>query len=357
MGTNDGKPVVLFYCATGHNLGMGHLYRSRMLLHAVAGRGSLLVVKPERSSREFLESSLVPWQTVDEHLADGSLGLRLSELAGRAGARAVVLDCKDNSRELVLSLRQNGLAIIDLEDLGPGRLEADLLLDPHIQPGSPEAEYDGRAEVCYGPSWALLDPVYTRYRASAPLKPHAGPALTVTVSLGGSDPSGLTSRVVESLAAADEVMNIEVVLGPAAERTAFPDPGSHFIRVHHSLPGLAGLLRRSDLALVGGGITMFESLCMGVPTVVVPQHEEQHRNASRLAARDALLLAPPPSREGAGKKLNEIIAAILADPDKRKKMAAAGIAIVDGSAVERLGMKIKQMAGRKEHGKFAPLGR
>ena len=352
MTVNRQKPAVLFHCAGSRKLGLGHLYRCRMLFDNLAGNGSLLTTGPDPDAAKFLDSSGLPWRQLEERLTGEALGLELAETAANAGARFVVLDCKDNSREFVMALRQSGLRVVDLEDNGPGRLAADVLIDPHIQPDSHEAAYPGRADCCFGPDWALIDPVYARLHREinadgAHRTGNSGP-LNVTVSLGGSDPSGLTARIVELLAKVETGLAIDLVLGPAATADPSPEASSHRLTVHRGIPDLAGLLTHCGLAFVSGGITMFESLCLGVPTVVVPQHEEQYLNASRLARHGTIIVAPPPGDEEAAVGLEVVVRETCADSALRSSIGAAGFPLVDGLGMERLASRLNWLTGKNE---------
>ncbi len=341
------KQNILFHCDADRSRGMGHLFRCRMLYGRLAGPGSSLAVKPDSAARGLLESSRLPWREISPPSAGGELGLELAEIAGETGARVVLLDRKDNSRELVLTLRRQGLLVVALEDTGPGRLEADILVDPHVQPGSAEAACDGRALCCFGPGWALIDPCYVAARANGAADRHAddtGP-LRVAVSLGGSDPAGLTRRVLAALAKVDEKLEIELVAGPGADTGQVPGTLRHDIRIHRGLDNLAKLLATCSLAFVSGGITMFETLCVGVATVVVPQHEEQYTNASRLASRGALLVVPPPAEKSS--VIGLILAAreIAGNEALRRKLVSTGAALVDGRGVQRLESRLHSLLG------------
>ncbi len=349
------KQIILFYCDADRVRGMGHLFRCRMLYGNLAGPGSLLAVTPDSAARGFLDSSELPWREISPRLAGGGLGLELARIAGEINARAVLLDSKDNARELVLALRRQGLLVVDLDDMGPGRLEADILVDPNIQPGSLEAAYSGRAACCFGPVWALLDPGFAALRVQPA---QSGPTdntdpLRVVVSLGGSDPSGLTGHVLKVLSKVDRELEIEVVLGPAMDAATLPDKGRHSLRVHHGLSSLAELLACCSVAFVSGGITMFEALSMGAATVVVPQHEEQYTNASRLAHRDALLVVPPPAEENSLLGLELTAREVIENESLRGKLAASGAALVDGQGVKRLRNKLQDLLSRNRHGSIA----
>ena len=349
MRAGTTKPVMLLHCLAERERGMGHLLRCRMLLEHLAAEGSAIVTCPDETCREYLASSGLPWRELSPRLAGGALGLELGSLARETGADVVVLDRKDNSRELVLAVRQRGLSVVDIEDTGPGRFEADILLDPHIQPGSREAACGGRAECCFGPGWALIDPAYTNFREEANDLEHKGP-LRVTVSLGGSDPSGISGTVLHTLTKVQEKLEINLVLGPGAESTPTIRSGGREVNIHRSPRSLSPLLAASGMAIVSGGITMFESLCLGVPTVVVPQHGEQYRNASRLARIGALLVVPPPDGESSAIGLEVAVRELAGNRELQRKLAARGAELVDGRAVQRLAEKINEMLCRTENG-------
>ncbi len=333
------KQNILFHCDADRSRGMGHLFRCRMLHGRLAGPGSSLAVKPDSAARGLLESSRLPWRELSSTLAGGELGLELAEIAGETGARVVLLDRKDNSRELVLTLRRRGLLVVALEDTGPGRLEADILVDPHVQPGSAEAACDGRTLCCFGPGWALIDPEFAALRASGAA--HDTGPLRVAVSLGGSDPARLTRRVLAALARVDKELEIELVVGPGADTGQVPGALRHDIRIHRGLSNLAKLLASCSLAFVSGGITMFETLCAGAATVVVPQHEEQYTNASRLARRGALLVVPPPAEKSSALGLELAAREVTGNESLRRKLAGCGAALVDGQAVRRLESRLR----------------
>ena len=349
MTAKNHKPAILFHPLADCSRGMGHLFRCRMLYEHLAGDGSTFAAAPDRPSRDFLESSALPWRELSPHMAADALGLELAEIARQTGAEAVVLDCKDNSRELVLALRQNGLLVIDLEDTGAGRTEADILLDPHIQPGSTEADYSGRVECCFGPGWTLIDPVYAGARGKRNKKAE-GELLKITVSLGGSDPAGLSSLVLKALNKAATELEIDIVLGPGADTNNLPSGEKHTVQIHRGLSSLAELLGASDVGIVSGGVTMFESLCAGAATVVVPQHEEQFVNACRLARRDALLVVPPPKQNGSQLGLELAIREITGNSGLRRKLSAMGMALVDGNGVERLVNRIGKLLNIRKKG-------
>jgi UDP-2,4-diacetamido-2,4,6-trideoxy-beta-L-altropyranose hydrolase len=352
---NETKQKILLHCDADRSRGMGHLLRCMMLHGNLAGPGSLLATSPDSSARRLLESSGLPWREIPSRFAGGGLGLVLAGMAKDIDARIVLLDRKNNSRELVQALRQQGLFVVDLEDLGPGRLEADILLDPHIQPGNSEADHDSRAACCYGPNWALIKPEFAALRANRAAEENTDctTALRVAISLGGSDPSDLTGRVVGALAKVDRNLEIELVLGPGADTSGLPNAGKHKLNIHKNLGNLANLLASCQLAFVSGGITMFESLCLGVATVVVPQHEEQYTNASRLARRNALLVVHPPGESNFALGLELAAKEVTGNESLRRKLAVAGAAMVDGNGVRRLENKLLSLLRSNSFGSIA----
>ncbi len=318
--------------------GLGHLGRCAVLAGSLPGVESTFITGSDPAAVDFLRRAEIDFHLLPDAASEQEEASLVAEIARKLGARHVVVDKKDNSRTYLEILKQAGLLVIDIEDRGEGRLLADILIDPHIRPESREAAYEGGAFCGFGPDWVLLDPVYAQLRGrGCREEENQNPAsgFEVAVSCGGSDPAGLTGRVLEVLAGRAEKLRVTVVQGPAAKEMPL-SCGSHTLQLVRGAAGLAQIFCRSHLAVVSGGITMCECMCLGTPTVFVPQHQEQARNAARFAERGGLLLAPLPQDEDFTPRLEELITKVLTDERTRRKLSRSGAELVDGLGVSRL---------------------
>ena len=329
---------LLFRCSGSFSLGMGHLARCSVIAKNLAPGNSLFLIDNDPLAQACLERKGLPFR-----LSTGPAGERdkAEELIGIAAgfdARTIILDRKDNTLEFIGALKNAGLLVVDFEDRGPGRDLADILIDPHIYPGTPESEYSGEAACGFGPRWAILDPEYRKLRRRAG-NPNSmvreKPAVSeITLACGGSDPAGLTAKILRLLDRRSEKFRIKLVSGPFAAGE-YPACRNHRVKIFQAPSTLATLLFGSDLALVSGGITMLESLCLGVPTVVVPQHEEQYYNAAKLTSLGALLLTPPPDDSTFRVGLEVVLNEVFENAKLRASLSARGWETVDGGGLER----------------------
>ena len=255
----------------------------------------------------------------------------------------MVLDRKDNPSGLVERIRESAATVVDIEDLGDGRRLADYLIDLHVWPGSDKNVYSGRALTCFGPDWVIIHPAYARLRnrilntrAIEKKAKNINESFRVLISCGGSDPAGLLGRVVKSFEQIDTLkLELTAIVGHAVK----PE---NMIHEKHSLTCLKNVrtlaphIYGSGLAVVSGGITMLESLCLGVPTVVVPQNEEQRLNSEEFARRGAVLVGPLPDEPGYGEKLAGLVKKILEDGDLYLRLASKGINLIDGLGAKRI---------------------
>lgn len=338
MGSENNAGTV-FRCNGSFETGLGHLARCAVLTRRLPGVANKFIIGSDSLAEDFLRS-----KKIDFHLLPGIQSERkeaslVAEIAQQLKTQHVVLDKKDNSRAYLEVLKKAGLLVIDIEDRGEGRLLADILIDPHIWPESEEAACEGPSFCGFGPDWVLLDPIYARLRHRRRRdnkieKPNS--AVEVVVSCGGSDPAGLTGRVLEVLAGRAEKLRVTVVQGPGAKERPL-SCGPHELRiVRGAASGLARILYCSDLAVVSGGITMCECMCLGLATVFVPQHEEQAVNAGHFADRGGLLLAPLPQDADFTPRLEESIDKVLTDKTTRRELSRTGAGLVDGLGIARM---------------------
>ena len=336
---------IVFCCSGNFTLGLGHLARCSVLAGHLARKGSAYAIRPDPVAENYLRGKTHCYHLIPPKFSETEEAEYIVKAAAETEAKTVVLDRKDNSREYVETLKAAGLFVVDLEDRGPGRDFADILIDQHIMPGSREAVYRRAAFCGFGPDWSILHPLYARFHKQATLtvrsRRQAAQVSEIAICCGGSDPAGLTSRLLKALDRRSENFRITVAAGAGA-RQAYPDCRNHEVQVLHGLDSLARTLYQSDLAFVSGGITMFESLCLGLPTAVVAQHEEQYRNAAKLASQGALLLTPPPNDQAFGIGLEIVLEELLHDETLRLRLSRKGLSLVDGRGLERLKKAVAQ---------------
>lgn len=233
------------------------------------------------------------WLVVDHYGLDAVWEAQL--LAGLAGSAAPKL-----------------LAIDDLADRTH---QADLLLDQNFFGAAAEERYAGLVPLLcpqlLGPHYALLGPEYAQLH---PLVPPRTELRRLLVFFGGVDPANLTGRTLEALLAPELAqLAVDVVLGlhsPHREEVAGLVARRPQTTLHVSLPSLAGLIARADLAIGAGGATSWERACLGLPSLVVAIAENQLHFSQSLAHALQLRLLGSAASVGSEQIRQALVAAI-----------------------------------------------
>ncbi len=214
-------------------------------------------------------------------------------------------------------LRAGGAAVCLIDDAGPARGLADAVVDPPTGLAWPPVDgiwLDGFAH-------ALVREEIRAARAD-PL-----PGVGVLVSMGGSDPTGLTVPLCAALDAAG--VGTTAVLGPGYEGP--PPPG----RVLADGALFARALAGAALLVTGYGHTLLEAAHLGVPALAIPRHERDAREAAAFAAHGTMEWASP----------DDAVAAVgrLQGSERLRKMHRAGPVLVDGRGAERVATALEAL--------------
>jgi spore coat polysaccharide biosynthesis protein SpsF len=234
-------------------------------------------------------------------------------------------------------------AVID--DASERRLAADLAYYPPV----PQAEMlDWSGSHCQpriGWEWSLLGSSQTGLQA----RPHGGrPVLLVT--MGGSDPFGLTLRAARALAVLDPVFRARFVIGPGM---AEPDAVARQVAAMHSnfetiegADDLATEFVGADLALAVFGVTAYELAAFGVPALYLCLSDDHARSASAFDAAgigQSLGVADAQSDDA----IAAAVWALLNDSPRRREMRAAGLMTIDGTGPARIAADLARVLGQR----------
>ncbi len=385
--TSDGDPkktlfpqTILLRCDGSHRIGLGHVARCLALAEALRddhGARATFAMLEGAESVEPEGFEVIPARS------------SLVETVEASGARALILDLRDElPLDEVRAVRDLGVLVATIDDPSATRLAADLAFYPPV-PQVERMSWDGFAgERLVGWQWVVLRSSVAAARARRADQPSDPPALLIT--MGGSDPAGLTTLALRALPLIERPLRVELVLGPAfvedaAFARALADQG-HPIQIHRAardlprlvpgsdpdprdlrdlprlvprdlprlVPGsdpdprdlprlvprdLPRLMAGSDLALASFGVTAYELAAIGVPALYLCLTQDHAESAGALV--DAGMARSLGWYERVSPAdLAQGITRLASDEVAVSRMRRRGPELIDGRGARRIAARI-----------------
>jgi spore coat polysaccharide biosynthesis predicted glycosyltransferase SpsG len=340
------RPLRVLYRADGgHPIGTGHIWRAARIMKELAGRVELdarILFAEDPFARRVAEAmparavALPPRCDVTAVKPVLSAGPLLAEIE-REPADVIAVDMLDTPEPDMVALRATGIPLVTFDDRGEGRRHADTIIDVLIEEPA-EDSLPRSTRILEGGDYVVLDPVFETAHSGSPRR-EFGSLRRVFVAMGGADAAGLSMKVARALRLVEGLEEVQFVCGPAfphhEELRRVTDGAPWQCELLDHLPGLLDRYRWCDLAIVAGGLTMYEVCCTGTPSLAVCQPiDHQLELADRLSAVGAMATVG----YGLEASVEQIAAAVrqLADPEARRKLSDAGPALVDGKGTARV---------------------
>lgn len=230
--------------------------------------------------------------------------------------------------------------ILVIDDLANRLHDCDVLFDQNYAEDGGVRYQDlvgSSTTMLLGPDYALLNDIYAEYRKVQ--MPRDGIVKRVQVYFGGSDPHGLTMLTLQALSEPELVhLAVEIITGinygdrTALEQLASVRPNTSILT---GLPHLAEAMVRADLAIGAGGTTIWERMCLGLPSIVISVAENQRPGAENLA-KGGFLKYVGHYDSLKCEKLRDVILAACSDSVELTEESRLGQLQVDGLGVPKL---------------------
>lgn len=268
-----------------------------------------------------------------------SNGVAEARAAGCAPASIAIVDHYGLGYDDERAVASIADTVIACEDLPTRAHAAHIVIDP--TPGRRATDYAGLVgpdiSLCLGPRHALIRrPWRNARKALIEQDAQARGPFRILVSMGATDPTDATSRVLAAIASARIDCGIDVVLGEGAPhldrvRGLAVAP----VRLHVDPAGLPSLVAAAGLAIGAPGSSSFERAMLGVPSIVIPAADNQRDMAVALARTGAAhvidgMLLDEPDRLGA------LVRDLRNDDRRRSELSQAALALCDGRGSSRL---------------------
>jgi spore coat polysaccharide biosynthesis predicted glycosyltransferase SpsG len=290
----------------GARLGFGHIGRCLAIIEQLDGRAAFAVRDPDVA--RVLESRGIPLVAAD------------------APARVLLVDRRDpTGAQEADRMRASGRRVCLLDDPGDGRMRADLIVDPPTARSWPP--WGGRRLA--GFEHALLR---RELRAAAG---HGLGGVEVLLSMGGSDPEGLTPVLARALRAVG--ISVLSVLGPTYQG---PEPVGEVLTDPQDWPrALAG----AHLLVGRFGHTLLEAAHLGTPALALSTSADSAIAAAAFAEHGTALTLHVARPSAAGEVAARALA-LLSDGERLEGMSRRGRELVDGRGPGRVAAALQELA-------------
>jgi spore coat polysaccharide biosynthesis predicted glycosyltransferase SpsG len=316
--------------------GLGHLARALAVGEEARARGHDVIlsgaVEGPWAAQLLAESEI-------QHLAPN--GDALPDIARSVGAHVVHVDqygANENGtwHHLREALHQNGVRLSNLEYSELGRRPADLVVDPACGPEAAPRPDDGSLRLALGPSYApLRRSVLAARERRRDRAGGLGDRPRAMVVMGGGDTSGAILAGVAAAVNADVPSDVLAVSPSPSEGLVAEAMSTRRVRVL-ATPArldLPRLLADHDLVICAAGTVAWELCCIGTPMAIVALSDQQKPVYDALVAAGAAVgLGGASDLGGAAGKVR----GLMRDGLRRRDLAAAGSALVDGSGAGRV---------------------
>lgn len=348
---------ILYRADGGHPIGTGHIFRGVRILQALARKAELdavVMFADDPFARRVLDATPFRQVVLPPRHDPGAVKPRLysapvlTELA--VGAYDLVcVDMLDTPEADMAAIAASNVPLITFDDRGSGRRYADILINVLVEEPEP-AFLCPETRLLEGGDYVVLDDVFDPANRRNPPR-DMGSLRKVFVAMGGADAAGLTVKVADALRRLPALERVEFVCGPAfphrsALDTLLRDAPWPY-HVHAGLPSLLDRYYWCDLAVVAGGLTMYEVCCTGTPALAVCQPiDHQLELADRLASHGAMATVG----YGLDASVEQIAGALnrlAEDAATRQRMAEQGPALADGKGTQRVADALLEIAGAR----------
>ena len=269
------------------------------------------------------------WLGVSQRMdAEGTI-----EKLGEAKPEWIIVDHYGLDADWEKTLRPYVEKIMVIDDLADRRHDCDLLLDQNLFLDG-KKRYDGlippSCTRLIGPQYALLRKEFREARKN--LRKRSGDINRILVFLGGADPDNITGIAIEALSSPELLhLQVDVVIGsqnPHKETIEKIVQARPQTKLHVQATNMAELMSQADLAIGAGGSTVWERLCLGLPSVVIPLADNQSISTAYLFKKGVLAGIEKKGFSVHEKdQLKNVILRLVKYPEETARMSVEGLAL------------------------------
>ncbi|KQR38824.1 bifunctional UDP-2,4-diacetamido-2,4,6-trideoxy-beta-L-altropyranose hydrolase/GNAT family N-acetyltransferase [Microbacterium sp. Leaf159] len=319
---------VLLHCNAGAEFGMGHLMRTVSIAREAQSRGWSVAIVGDIDDA----GAAVAGRMTDGIEIVASRGPRLANELGSLARGADVVHL-DSYWDVPPVAPRSGGIVSNMQDGPYGVRDTDLAIDANLGSESSFAHPERSLHHLIGIDLAVVREQVLRQRSMPPVR---GSRPRVLVVMGGTDPHGLTARVIRAMHRIPEELQVTVIDPRArAEVLAEAAASPHAVEVRGFVDDLPALARLHDLAVTAAGTSVWDFACMGVPMALVCAVDNQRAGYREVVSRGLAVALGEPPHDDLAERVGTL-AAILSSGAALDTRAEQLMRAVDGRGTWRI---------------------
>jgi len=326
---------------------MGHIQRCLALSGQLRknGAGILFISKKDKTIEKKIEQE--GFEIIG---LKGNIGLKedLKDTINTiksCGADIVITDSYVIDDHYLTKIKKTVPLLVSIDDLAKVSFPSDIVINQNIY--AKDLNYHsltGRTKFLLGPKYALLREEFSnlgKREVNQKVK-------NLLITLGGTDRFNLTPKILKILDRINQDFKITVVIGPLFKNIAEIEETAKEIDKNIELIcdscKMSKIMLASDLAVTGGGTTLYELAATGTPALAFCLADNQLENVKRMAEAGTLVNMGWGNNwreERFCKKINELIDNHVL----RRRVSKLGQELVDGKGSQRVSAVIEKFGG------------
>jgi len=340
---------VVFRCDAGKSaeIGTGHIVRCLMLADALVDNGAVLkddILFLTRDDPDysmgagFLTNSKYAFRAVTDYGLAANSREEIESLEELASS-ILIMDRLETTADLINKVRAVGTKVITFDDYGSGRKYADKAISAIFD------NVEKSSNLKYGYPYLILSRNAYNPNVISDL------SSSLVATFGGYDARNLCSHFIASLNAIPNNIKVSIILGKTTatavskyEEKVELNNRQQQVKFYVQPDNFHEIISESDIGVASGGLSIFEFLAWGVPTIGLPQYPHQLRTIKKLQTEGMVRLG---SRDMFldKDKLGAEIANLFSNNKQRIEMAQSARTLIDGKGVMRI---VKIIAAMKQ---------
>ena len=322
---------------------MGHLLRCLSFAIYVAEKGiNPIFLTISSSAKEIINGKGFKCIIIKSNHQDALK--QMKTLKKKHNLKIMLLDINYCSTEqqkhayfdLLQKLKMLQFFLITFEDLSTRVFPANIVIIPYVGVESVKVYREKESQYLLGPNFFPIREEFL----NATKKRSRKHVENILITMGGSDPNQITTKVVKALSKLKLNIHLNVVLGKLSQisgeqvKALLSNYGGSF-QVSKDVQNMAEVMGKSQLAITSSGLTKYEMANMGLPAIVISN------NRKHAALMDCFASYGTVVHLGCNDKVTEenilgVVIALIDDEINREKMSSAGKQLVDGKGIKRI---------------------